>query len=63
MIFMVASMEKTMRKKYSSFSCGVRGSHQGSAASGPLPLLPYHLGPSLLQGPSPGGHTGPWGRF
>lgn len=63
MIFMAASMEKTMRKKYSSFSCGARASHQGSAASGLLPLLPYHLAPSLPQGPSPGGRTRPWGRL
>ena len=32
----------------------------GSAASGLLRLLPYHLGPSLLQGPSPGGRPRHW---
>lgn len=67
-IFMAASMEKTMRKKYSSFSCGARQSHRGSPTSAPgstalRPVLgiPHRqLPPSLpppppVGGPSPGG--------
>lgn len=45
MIFMAASMEKTMRKKYSSFSCG---NERGQATLLHLPSAPQlHTCPSL----------------
>lgn len=56
MIFMAASMEKTMRKKYSSFSCG----RKCSQAS---PLLASHRCPALapaVQAHRSSPSSGPW---